>query len=211
MNVAIDIHAHIAPVDRFDEMRAVDSNIAGRDFAEPAFSPIWRALEDADLPVLVHPYQGDVVGQDRLGKHYLFNLIGNPVDTTIAVANVLFGGLIEKYPALRWGFVHGGGVAPYLVGRWDHGWRQRAVTRELIPDKLPSELMQQFWFDCIVHDARTLDYLADIVGWDRIMLGSDCPFDMGYQDPVAFIDSLDMEPGRRSALLNDNAAAFLRA
>ena len=188
----------------------IDSNIAGRDFADPDFAPIWAALEAADLPVLVHPYQGDVVGKERLQKHYLFNLIGNPVDTTIAIANVLFGGLVEKYPKLRWGFVHGGGVAPYLVGRWDHGWRQRAVTRELIPHQLPSELLQHFWYDHIVHDKRALHYLADVVGWDRIMIGSDCPFDMGYVDPVDFLDATDIAPEHRSLVLETNADTFLR-
>lgn len=188
----------------------VDSNVDGRDLAEPAFSPIWAALEANDLPVLVHPYQGDVVGQDRLSKHYLFNLIGNPVDTTIAIANVVFGGLVDRYPALRWGFVHGGGVAPYLAGRWDHGWHKRAVTRELIPHTLPSEILSRFWYDCIVHDARTLVYLADSVGWDRIILGSDCPFDMGVVDPVSFIDDIPDAVGHREALLNTNATDFLR-
>ncbi len=187
----------------------IDSNLVGRDFADPAFAPIWSALEEADLSVLVHPYQGDVVGMDRLRKHYLFNLIGNPIDTTIAMANVVFGGLVDRYPALRWGFVHGGGVAPYLVGRWDHGWHQREVTRALIPGKLPSELLRTFWYDCIVHDPRTLAYLGEVVGWERLMIGSDCPFDMGYVDPVAFMDHAPAQASRR-ALLSDNATDFLR-
>ena len=168
-------------------------------------------MEAADLPILVHPYQADVAAKERLQKHYLFNLIGNPVDTTIAIANVLFGGLVQQYPKLRWGFVHGGGVAPYLVGRWDHGWHQRAVTRELIPGTLPSELLRGFWYDCLVHDSRTMRYLAEVAGWDRVLLGSDCPFDMGYVDPVAFIDNLDIDAERREAALSGNATQFLRA
>lgn len=210
-----DPDAAVAEVEKWADNRLVrgamvDSNIDGRDFAEPAFAPIWAALEAADLAVLVHPYQGDVVGKERLSRHYLFNLIGNPVDTTIALANVLFGGLIDRYPNLRWGFVHGGGVSPYLVGRWDHGWHQRDVTRELIPHQMPSELMARFWFDCIVHDHRTLGYLAEIVGWDKVMVGSDCPFDMGYRDPVAFVDGAGLTPAVRDAVLSVNANAFLR-
>lgn len=211
-----DTEAAVREVERLASNRIVrgvmvDSNIDGRDFAENAFAPIWAAVQAADLPVLVHPYQGDVVGMERLRKHYLFNLIGNPVDTTIAIANVVFGGLADLYPELRWGFVHGGGVAPYLAGRWDHGWHQRVVTRELIPDALPSEILKRFWYDCIVHDDRTLTYLADSVGWDRIMLGSDCPFDMGYTDPVRFVDGSADAQTHRHALLNDNAEQFLRA
>jgi aminocarboxymuconate-semialdehyde decarboxylase len=147
---------------------------------------------------------------ERLRKHYLFNLIGNPADTTIAIANVLFGGLVERFPGLRWCFVHGGGVAPYLVGRWDHGWRMRAVTREMTPDSLPSELLAGFWYDCLVHDPRTLRYLAEIVGWDRIMLGSDCPFDMGCEDPIGFVGAADLPVDVRERVLNANAVGFLR-
>ncbi len=211
-----DADASIAAIERWAPnpiVRGVmiDSNIAGRDLAEPSFSPIWAALEAADLPILVHPYQGDVVGKERLSKHYLFNLIGNPVDTTIAIANVVFGGLVDLYPKLRWGFVHGGGVAPYLAGRWDHGWKQRAVTRELIPDSLPSHILAQFWYDCIVHDKRTLVYLAESVGWDRIMIGSDCPFDMGIVDPVSFLDEIPEAQPHRESLLRTNATQFLRS
>lgn len=206
----------VAEVERWADNRLVrgamvDSNISGRDFADPELAPVWAALERADLPVLVHPYQADVVGKERLQKHYLFNLIGNPADTTIAVGNVVFGGLLDLYPDLRWGFVHGGGVAPYLVGRWDHGWSQRAVTREKIPEAMPSELLRRCWFDCIVHEPRALHFLGDIVGWDRIMLGTDYPFDMGLQDPLGFIDSAAPPAGERQSLLSGNAAAFLRA
>lgn len=188
----------------------IDSNVAGRDFAAPELAPVWAALEAAGLPVLVHPYQADVVGKDRLQKHYLFNLIGNPVDTTIAIGNVVFGGLLDRYPGLRWCFVHGGGVAPYLVGRWDHGWGKRAVAREDIPDRPPSEWLGRLWFDCLVHEPRALHYLAELVGWDQIMLGTDYPFDMGFDAPLDFVDRLDLSDAQCRALLTGNAQRFLR-
>jgi aminocarboxymuconate-semialdehyde decarboxylase len=206
----------VAEVERWADKRIVrgvliDSNIAGRDFADAELQPVWAAVEEADLAVLVHPYQADVVGMERLRSHYLFNLIGNPFDTTIAIANVVFGGMVERHPELRWGFVHGGGVAPYLLGRWDHGWHVREVTRELIPDVLPSELLAGFWYDCLVHDVRTLRYLAEVVGWDRIMLGSDCPFDMGCVDPVGFATSTDLSSDVAPMVLGANAERFLRS
>lgn len=208
--------AAVAEIDRWAGERAVrgvlvDSNVAGRDLGDDHFDPVWAALEAADLPVLVHPYQADVVGKERLTKHYLFNLVGNPADTTIAVANVVFGGVLDRFPGLRWGFVHGGGVAPYLIGRWDHGWRRRAVTRERIPDRLPSELLRRCWFDCLVHEVATLRYLGDLVGWDRIMLGSDYPFDMGLTDPVGFVDQVGLPAEERAGVLSGNAAGFLRS
>lgn len=207
--------ASVAEVQRWAPNRnvrgvLVDSNVAGRDLADAHFDPVWAALAAADLPVLVHPYQADVVGKERLSKHYLFNLIGNPADTTIAVSNVVFGGLLDRHPGLRWGFVHGGGVAPYLIGRWDHGWRRREVTRQNIPEALPSALLRRCWFDCLVHEPATLRYLGDLVGWDRIMLGSDYPFDMGLTDPVGFVDRMGPTPEQRAAVLSTNADAFLR-
>lgn len=188
----------------------VDSNISGRDFADAAFLPVWEALERENLAVLVHPYQADVVGKDRLTRHYLFNLIGNPVDTTIAIGNVVFGGLVDRFPNLRWGFVHGGGVAPYLAGRWDHGWSKREVTRQHIPETLPSDVLSRFWFDCLVHRPEALAFLGDLVGWDRIMLGSDYPFDMGLRDPVGFVDTLALPTDEREAVMSHNAERFLR-
>ncbi len=189
----------------------IDSNVGGVSLADERFGPVWAALERADLPVLVHPYQGDVVGKERLGSHYLFNLIGNPVDTTVAIGDVVFGGLLDRYPALRWCFVHGGGVAPYLLGRWDHGWRMREVTRELIPDALPSELLRRCWFDSLTHSGAALEFLGRTVGWDRVMLGTDYPFDMGVTDPVGFLAGAVADPEVRAAVATTNHETFLRA
>jgi aminocarboxymuconate-semialdehyde decarboxylase len=207
--------AAVAEIERFGSNRQirgalVDSNIGGISLADERFAPVWAALERADLPVLIHPYQADVVGKDRLGSHYLFNLIGNPVDSTIAIGDVVFGGLLDKFPGLRWGFVHGGGVAPYLLGRWDHGWHMREVTRQLIPDALPSELLRRCWFDTVTHSGTALEFLGATVGWDRIVLGTDYPFDMGVTDPVGFVDSAVADPDVRSAIAGTNQRAFLR-
>ena len=207
--------ASVAEVERWAANRNVrgvliDSNVVGLSYADPHFAPVWSALEAANLPVLVHPYQADVVGKDRLQDHYLFNLVGNPADTTVAIANVVFGGLLDAYPSLRWGFVHGGGLAPYLVGRWDHGWTKRAVTRANIPDVAPSVHLSRLWFDCLVHDPRPLRYLAELVGWDRIMLGTDYPFDMGFDAPIEFVDGVGLDAGDRAKVLNGTSAAFLR-
>lgn len=189
----------------------VDSNIGGVSLADDRFDVVWAALQRADLPVLVHPYQGDVVGKERLGSHYLFNLIGNPVDSTIAIGDVVFGGLLDRYPGLRWGFVHGGGVAPYLLGRWDHGWHMREVTRERIPGALPSELLRRCWFDTLTHSAPALEFLGRTVGWDRVVLGTDYPFDMGVTDPVGFLTAALDDPEIRAAVAMTNHRAFLRA
>jgi aminocarboxymuconate-semialdehyde decarboxylase len=216
--IALPMQAPSAAVDEIERLGSnrlvrgvlLDSNNGGVSLADARFAPVWEALERADLPVLIHPYQADVVGKERLGSHYLFNLIGNPVDSTIAIGDVVFGGLLDRYAGLRWGFVHGGGVAPYLLGRWDHGWQMRATTRELIPDALPSELLRRCWFDTVTHSGAALQFLGETVGWDRIVLGTDYPFDMGVIDPVAFVGSAVADPDLRSAIVGTNQSAFLR-
>lgn len=187
----------------------VDSNIAGVNLDDPALAKIWAALEETDLPVFVHPYQADVAGMERMGSYYLFNLIGNPVDTTIAFASVLFGGVMKRHPKLRWCFAHGGGAAPYLLGRWDHGWKRRNEPRQNLLD-LPSESLHNVFFDSIVHNDRALHFLGDRLGWQTILLGSDYPFDMGDMNPVTSIRSADISDDHETGILGTNAERFLR-
>jgi aminocarboxymuconate-semialdehyde decarboxylase len=217
--IALPMQSPVAAVDEIGRLGSnrlvrgvlIDSNIGGVSLTDERFAPVWAALERADLPVLIHPYQGDVVGKERLGSHYLFNLIGNPVDSTIAIGDVVFGGLLDRFPRLRWGFVHGGGVAPYLLGRWDHGWHMREITRESIPDTLPSELLRRCWFDTLTHSGPALEFLGRAVGWDRIVLGTDYPFDMGVTDPMGFLTRAVEDPEIRAAVTTTNHQAFLRA
>ncbi len=189
----------------------VDSNLAGRNLDDPAFSPVWAALEAADLPVLVHPYQADTLGRERLGSYYLFNLIGNPADTSVAVASVIFGGLLARYPRLRWGFVHGGGVAPYLLGRWDHGHRVRPEPKEHLGASRPSAMFGRLFFDSLVHHPLVLRFLVDLVGADQVMLGSDYPFDMGQQDPAGTLLSYGLSGRQEEAILTGTSNRFLRS
>ncbi len=187
----------------------VDSNIGGRNLDDPAFEPIWAELSAADLGVLVHPYQADVAGKERLGSYYLFNLIGNPFDSSIAIASVLFSGIPDRYPDLRWCFVHGGGAAPSLLGRWDHGWAQRDVAR-VATSQPPSRAFGRLFFDTVTHEPRALRFLAEIVGWGQVLMGSDFPFDMGDPDPVATVKRLGLGAEDETAVLGGNAERFLR-
>jgi aminocarboxymuconate-semialdehyde decarboxylase len=135
-----------------------------------------------DLAVLVHPMQ---IGRPEWADYYLANLIGNPVETATAVANLVLSGLKDELPALRICFLHGGGCAPGLLGRWDHGWRSRADVRGACR-RLPSEVIADLYFDTITHDAPQLELLCTIAGTDKIVCGSDYPFDMAEPDPVRF-------------------------
>lgn len=110
----------------------IGTNVAGMDLDAREVDPVWSALAAAGLPVWLHPDQRSIAGADRLARYYLVNLIGNPLASTIAIARLIFGGVLDRHPALRFGFVHGGGFAPYQTGRWDHGWDVRSEPREFL-------------------------------------------------------------------------------
>jgi len=185
----------------------IGSNVCGRNLDAPEFEPLWEALSAADLPVLVHPDR--VAGAERLSSYYLQNFVGNPTDSTIALASLIFGGVLERHPGLRFCFVHGGGFAPYQIGRWDHGWgcRPEAQTVISIP---PSDYFARLFFDSLTHDRLSLEFLGARVGWDHVVLGSDYQFDMADRDPVGSVRALGLVPEVEAQVLGGNAEAFLR-
>lgn len=142
---------------------------------------ILRLAAGAELAVLVHPMQ---LPGTALSRHYLTNLIGNPVETAVAVASTLLGGVMDELPDLRVCFVHGGGCAPDLLGRWDHAWHARADVSAHSSNP-PSEVFGKLFFDTVTHDADALELLRNKAGATQIVLGSDYPFDMADEDPIA--------------------------
>ncbi|MDT0349574.1 amidohydrolase family protein [Pseudonocardia charpentierae] len=168
--------------------------------------PLRHVLADAaalDLAVLVHPMQ---LPRPEWADHYLANLVGNPVETATAIAAVLLGGVQEQLPDLRICFVHGGGCAPGLLGRWDHGWRTRADVRRS-STRPPSETFGELYVDTVTHDPEALRLLVAHAGKDRLLCGSDHPFDMAQADPVGFATS----HGADAETITANARAFLGA
>lgn len=157
--------------------------------------PLERVLHLATeygLAVLVHPMQ---LPAKSLSKHYLVNLIGNPVETATAVASVLLGGVIERIPELRICFVHGGGCAPDLLGRWTHAWHARPDVRASshLP---PEDGFRKLYFDTVTHDAEALALLEAKAGYGAVLLGSDHPFDMADTDPVRHAAERGFPAGR---------------
>lgn len=159
------------------------SNVNGRNLDEPEFRPFFEAVARLRVPVFVHP--AHVAAGDRLQRHYLENLIGNPLDSAICIASLIFGGVLDAFPGLDMVFAHGGGVAPILAGRWNHGHSVRPEC-DALPRK-PAEYLRDLYYDTITHDARTLSYLCDLVGPSQLLLGTDYPFDMGDTDPLTTI------------------------
>jgi len=186
----------------------IGTNIDGVDLDDPRFEPVWEALDHHDLPVLVHP-PGLIAGADRMRRYHLINLIGNPVDSTIAIASVIFSGLLDRYRKLRFCFVHGGGFAPYQAGRWDHGWKVRPEAQQHI-GTCPTDYLRRCYYDSLTHHPAALGFLGNQVGWDQVMLGTDYPWDMSTTTPLGDLDSAGVEPTHRRMVATNNASRFLR-
>jgi aminocarboxymuconate-semialdehyde decarboxylase len=185
----------------------IGTHVGTQHLDDPAFEPVWAALEESNLAVLVHPYAMNALGWPP--RYHLGNLIGNPVESTVAIATLIFGGVLSRHPGLRFAFVHGGGAAPYLIGRWDHGWECRPEARQHI-DEPPSKYLCRLFIDIVTHDRLSLEMLGRRVGWDRVVLGTDHPFDMAEHDPVGRVRALGLAEADEARVLYRNAEALLR-
>jgi aminocarboxymuconate-semialdehyde decarboxylase len=183
----------------------ISSNVNGKNLDDKALAPFYAKAQELDVPIFIHP--SGVPGlNERLGSYYLTNLIGNPMDTTIAAASLIFGGVLEEFPRLKVYLAHGGGACPYIRGRWEHGWRVRKEAHANI-ERPPSEYFQQLYFDSLVHGGPALNFLAATVGPERIMLGTDYPFDMGNYRSVEAIDAVaGATDAQKDLMLGGNAA-----
>ena len=184
----------------------IGSNIAGKNLDDPELEPVWAAAAELGAFILLHPI--NVAGIDRLGSYYLNNLIGNPLDTTIAAACLVFSGVLERHPSLKICLAHGGGFVPYQAGRFLHGWHVRAEPKKKLP-KPPTDSLQRFYFDTIVHSKEVLEFLVGNAGADRVLLGSDYPFDMGTPDGVLQVRSLSLPAAEQASILGGLAQTML--
>ena len=184
----------------------IGSNIAGKNLDDPDLEPVWATAAELGAFILVHPI--NVAGMDRLGSYYLNNLIGNPLDTTIAAACLVFSGVLERYPNLKICLAHGGGFVPYQAGRFVHGWHVRQEPKKKLP-KPPTESLKRFYFDTITHSTEVLEFLVGSAGAGRVLLGSDYPFDMGMPDGVLQVKNLSIPAGEQTTILGGAARALL--
>jgi aminocarboxymuconate-semialdehyde decarboxylase len=185
----------------------IGSNIGGKNLDDPSFEPLWAAAAELDALMLIHP--GNVAGADRLRAYYLNNLIGNPLDTTIAAACLIFGGVLARYPKLNFLMVHGGGFIPYQGGRWVHGWEVRPEPKVHLKES-PAKYLDRFLYDTILHSKASLEFLVASVGANRVFLGSDYPYDMGTMECVRQVRAAAIAPADRDAILGGHAAAILK-
>lgn len=157
----------------------VGTNVNGENVDVPRRRPLLVELADDGAPLLVHP---DFVPAPRISSHYLVNLVGMPTETAITMSNMLFSGLFDEVSSLRVCFVHGGGTAPYIIGRWDVGWRVRPECRT-DAERKPSDYLGNIFSDTLTHSPLALSYLIEVMGAENVVLGTDLPFDVEDSDP----------------------------
>ncbi len=161
------------------------TEIAGMELDDPKLEPFWDAAEAHDTLIYVHP-QGFTHPQ-RLGDYYMSNVVGNPLETTLALSHLIQGGVMARHPKLKIFGSHGGGFLPFYVGRFDHSWRERTECREFT-DQPPSAFVPNLYLDTVVFRPEQIRYLVDFVGADHMTLGTDRPYDMGETDPVGLVN-----------------------
>jgi aminocarboxymuconate-semialdehyde decarboxylase len=183
------------------------TNVNNTELDEKSFWPIYAKCEELGWPVFLHPVE--TIGSDRTKRFYLRNLLGNPYDTGVAAAHLVFGGVLDAFPKLEVLLPHAGGTFPGLIGRLDHGTKVRPELKHM--KQLPSAYLRRFTYDTIGHNDQIMMNLVRMVGADRVMLGSDYCYDMGHDRPVEVVERLDgLSTADRALILGTTAAKMLR-
>jgi aminocarboxymuconate-semialdehyde decarboxylase len=186
----------------------IDTRVNEHELSDPAFNSVWAKLEEMDLPLFLHPL-GFSHGQ-RLSPFFMINSVGQPLEELIAAMHLISGGVLDRFPGLKVVIAHGGGYLPFYVGRLDHAWKVRKEVKVLTAE-LPSAYLRRMWYDTCIFRADHLASLVELVGAERVMLGSDYPFDMGDPDPVAIVEACPaLDTCGRKAVLGGNAKALFR-
>jgi aminocarboxymuconate-semialdehyde decarboxylase len=183
------------------------TNMNRIDFDHPRFVPFFEKVVEHDLLLLVHP-NGFTHGE-RLADYYLINTVGMPMDSTVFVARMIFGGVMERFPDLKVCVTHGGGYLPFYAARFDHAYEARDDCREHITRE-PSSYLAQMYFDTMVFDPTMIATLVKRWGADHVLLGTDYPYDMGEADPLGLLAKVeDLADRERALIAGGNAARLL--
>ena len=182
------------------------TRVLDMELSDPSFFPIYEAIEDLGLNIFLHPIK--VVDPSRLKQFYLTNFIGNPTESAIAASHLIFGEVLDRFPKLTFCLPHAGGTFPWLVGRITHGWGVREECKHLKTP--PVDYLRRFYYDTITHAQPALEYLINLVGPDRVVLGSDFCFDMSYDRPVEIVTGhAGLSESDQALILAGNAKRLL--
>lgn len=181
----------------------IGTSVEGAYLDEPRFAPVFEAADALGVPLILHPYY--VGPRPGLEPFYLTNLFGNPLDTALCASRLIFSGVFEAHPNLELILVHAGGFLPYQIGRLDHGWSVRPEPKAQLERK-PSEYLDRFFYDTISHHDSALAWLVELVGDERVLLGTDLPYDMADEDPVGRITRIALAGDSSERVMGSNAA-----
>jgi aminocarboxymuconate-semialdehyde decarboxylase len=194
---------------RLAGLRAVymATHVNGRNLDDKAFWPVYERCEGFGLPVFLHPLYP--CGGDRIAKHFMRNLCGNPYENGLAAASLVLGGVMDAFPGLVVMLPQAGGVFPWLIGRFDRGVEVRKELAHMTQP--PSAYLRRFYYDTVSHHPLIMKFLTELVGADRVVLGSDYNQDMGCERPVEFVEKIPgLTERERNLILRENAARLLR-
>lgn len=182
------------------------SSFAGDvELSDPRLEPFWARAAELGCVIFLHPFGCSL--DERLDRFYLSNTVGQPTENAVALSHLIFAGVLDRHPGLKIVAAHGGGYLPFAIGRSDRAWAVRPEAHGCTQP--PSTYLRKLWFDTVVHDPVALRHLVEAAGGARVLLGSDFPFDMGLDDPVAFVRGAGLPEEITRRILHDNAEALL--
>jgi aminocarboxymuconate-semialdehyde decarboxylase len=207
-----DPDAAIAELERVVKeykFKAVETgtSIEGVELANPRFRKVLKTIEQLGCFIFTHPYQ--CLAEGGMNEYYLRNFVGFPLDTTLMVAHLMYSGALDELKKLKILLPHGGGYVPYQIGRFIHGFNVRPEAKVKTKTS-PKELLRRFYFDALTHDAQAARHLINMVGADRVVIGSDNPFDMAPADLMGGIDAIpDLTASEREYVCSLTALSLL--
>ena len=185
----------------------IGSNINGENLSAKKFFPFYKRAEELGCALFIHPWE--MMGEQQMQQYWLPWLVGMPAETSRAICSMIFGGVLESFPALRVAFAHGGGSFPLTIGRIEHGFNVRPDLVAIHNTVNPRDYIGKFWIDSLVHDPAAMRYIVDVMGADHICLGSDYPFPLGEAVPGKLISAMGFEKELKEKLLFLNARNWL--
>jgi aminocarboxymuconate-semialdehyde decarboxylase len=169
--------------------------------------PIFQKCEELEMSIFVHPW--DMMGKEKMEKYWLPWLVGMPAETSLAICSMIFGGVFERLPNLKVAFAHGGGSFPATIGRIEHGFNVRPDLCAIDNKVNPRDYLGNFYLDSLVHEPKMLEFIVDMMGEDKICLGTDYPFPLGELEPGKLINEMNYTNAKKSKLLAENALNWL--